>query len=78
MNMGGNVVVLDGERSYTQNKETNKKTRMIYKQGQRIAYVWVPVKEGEAVKDAEKVLKCFCFAILATESEVHPDFTRRV
>ncbi len=26
MNMGGNVVVLDGEKSYTQNKETGKKT----------------------------------------------------
>ncbi len=27
---GGNVVVLDGERSYTQNKETNEKTRIKY------------------------------------------------
>ncbi len=28
MNMGGNVVVLDGKRSYLQNKETNEKTRI--------------------------------------------------
>ena len=32
MNMGGNVVVLDGDRSHTQNKETNEKTRINYEQ----------------------------------------------
>ncbi len=41
-------------------------------------YAWVPVKEGEVVKETEKVLKGNRFAILAAESEVHQDFTRRV
>ncbi len=41
-------------------------------------YVWVPVKEGEVARETEKVLKGNRFAILATENEVHQDFTRRV
>ena len=57
MNVGGNVVVLDGERSYTQNKETGRKTRINYEQGQYVMCVWVPVKEGEVAKETEKVLK---------------------
>ncbi len=28
MNLGGNFVVLDGERTYTQNKETKRKTKI--------------------------------------------------
>ncbi len=44
MSTGGNVVALDGDRSYTQNQETNEKTRISYEQGQRVMYVWVPVK----------------------------------
>ena len=70
MNLGGNVVVLDGERSYVQNKETNKKTRINYEQRQYVTYVWVPVKEGEVVKETERSLKGNRFAILATGSEV--------
>ncbi len=41
-------------------------------------YVLVPVKEGEVVKETERVLKGNRFAILATESEVQQDFNRRV
>ena len=78
MNMGGNVIVLDGEKSYMQNKETSKKTRINYEQGQYVMYVWVPSKEKEAEEQTEKVLKGNRFAILATESEVHQDFNRRV
>ena len=37
MNMGGDAVVLDGDKSYTQNKETNKKTRINYEQGQCVS-----------------------------------------
>ena len=33
MNMGGNVVVLDGDKSYTQNEEADEKTRINYEQG---------------------------------------------
>ncbi len=40
-------------------------------------YVWVPVKEGEAAKETEKVLKGTRFAILAAESEVYQAFARR-
>ncbi len=72
------MVVLDGDRSYTQNKGTSKKTRINYEQGQYTMYVWVPVKEGEAAEDTGRVLKGNRFAIFATESEVHQGFTRRV
>ena len=34
MNMGGNVVVLDGDKSYMQDKEANETTRISYEQGQ--------------------------------------------
>ena len=40
--------------------------------------VWVPVKEGEVVKETERVLNDNRFAILARESEVQQDVTRRV
>ncbi len=73
MNMGGNVVVLDG----MQNKETGKKTRANYEQGQCVMHVWVPAREGGVEEQIEKELKGNRFAILATESEVHQGFTRR-
>ncbi len=41
-------------------------------------YVWVPVKEGEVVKETEKALKGNRCAILATESEDQRVFIRRV
>ncbi len=41
-------------------------------------YIWVPAKEGELAKETGKVLTGNGFAILATESEVQQDFTRRV
>ncbi len=78
VNVGGNVVVLDGDESYTQNKETSKETRINYEQGQCVMCVWVPVKEGEVAKETEKVLKGNRLAILATENEAHQGFTRRV
>ena len=52
-------------------------TRINYEQGQHITRVWAPLKEGEAAKETEKALKGNRFAVLATESEVHKDFTRR-
>ncbi len=77
MNMGGDVVVLDAERSYMQNKEMGKKTRINYEQGQCAMHVWVPAREGEAQEQTEKVLKGNRFAILATGSEDHQGVTQQ-
>ncbi len=41
-------------------------------------YVWAPVKKGKVAKETEKTLNGHRSAILATESEIHQDFTRRV
>ncbi len=78
MNMGGNVVALGGERSYTQSKDMRKKTRIKHGQGQCVMHVWVPAKEGEVVKETGKVLKGNRFSKLAMESGDQQDFTRRV
>ncbi len=77
MNVGGNAVVLDGEGSYTQNKEMSEKTTINNEQGQYVMCGWVPVKEGEVAKEMEKVQKGNRFSILATESQDQQVFTRR-
>ena len=69
MNLGGNVVVLDGGRSYMQNKETGQRTRINYEEGQCVMYMWLPSKEEEAQEETEQVLKGTRFAILATEND---------
>ncbi len=69
MNLGRNVVVLDGVKSYTQNKESGQKTRVSYEEGQCDMYLWLPAKEKEAQEESEKVLKGNCFASLAAEGE---------
>ncbi len=69
MNLGGNVVVLHGEKSYAQNESTSRKTRINYGDGQRVMRLRSPSKEEELREETEKVLKCNRFAILATESE---------
>ena len=76
MNLGGNVVVLDSERSYMQNKESGRRTRIEYEDGQYVMYLWMPSRSEEAQEETEKVLKGNRFAILATESE--QVFSRRV
>ena len=76
MNVGGNVVVLDGEKSYMQNKESGQKTKIHYEDGQYVLYLWLPTKGEEAQRETEKVLKGNRFAILAAESE--QVFSRRV
>ena len=68
--------MLDGGRSYMQNKENGQKTRINYEEGQRVVCLWLPSKEGEAQEETEKVLKGNRFAILAAESE--QVFSRRV
>ena len=42
MNMGGIVVVLDGGKSYMQNKKSGQKTKIEYVGGQYVMYLWVP------------------------------------
>ncbi len=76
MNLGGNVVVLDGGRSRMQNKENSQKTRINYEEGQRVMYLWPLSKGEEAQRETVKASKGNRFAILATESE-HV-FSRRV
>ena len=76
MNMEGNVVVLDGKRSYMQHKESGKKTRIEYEDGQHVMCLWVPARREEVMKETEKVLKGNRFAILTAESE--QVFSRRV
>ncbi len=47
MNLGGNAIALDGKRSYTENKETGKQTRIGYEDGQCVMHLWLPAKEEE-------------------------------
>ncbi len=49
------------------NKETSRKTRVNYEEGQHVARAWLPSKEEEAQEETRKVSKGNCFAILATE-----------
>ncbi len=60
-----------------QNEETNEKTRINYKQGQHVMYVWAPLQDGEVVKETEKVSKGSRLSSLATESDDEQDFTWR-
>jgi hypothetical protein len=80
MNLGGNKVVLNGERSYMEGKN-GKRTKIHYKDGQFIMYLWVPSVKGQVNKvEGEKGLKVQNrFAILATGAEepaVAPGFPR--
>ncbi len=61
--LGRNVVVLDGDESLMQKRETSKETQINYEQGQYVMFVWAPAKEGEVAKETEKVLKGNRFAI---------------
>ncbi len=42
MNLGGSVVVLNGRKSYAQNKENGQKTRINHEEGPRVMYLWLP------------------------------------
>ena len=59
-----------------QHKESGKKTRIVYEDGQYVMYLWLPAKREEAQEETEKVLNGIRFAILAAESE--QVFSRRV
>jgi hypothetical protein len=83
MNMGGNKVVLDGPRSFMENRQSGKRTKIHYENGQFILYLWVPA--GRATKrEKEEVNKDIVhknrFAILAAEDQepcrAQPGFPR--
>ncbi len=69
MNVGGNAVVLEGERSYTQSKTLGQKTRISYEDGQYVMHTWVPSKESEARKESSYTSKGIRYAILAAEGD---------
>ena len=69
MNQGGNVVVLDGEKSYTQNKKTGQKTRIGYEEGQCVMYLWVPAAKGAVKSESDKTLKGNRYATLAVDED---------
>ncbi len=66
---GGNVAVLDGEKSFMQNKRTGQKTTISYEGGQCVMYLWVTAGPTEAEKEITSPLKGNLFAILATDGE---------
>jgi hypothetical protein len=70
-----NVVVLDGRRSYTKNKETGQKTGIEYEKGQYVMYVWVHATEKGTIEEQSKILKGNKFATVASEE---PGFSRQV
>ena len=69
-------MVLDGEKSYMQHKESGRRTRIEYEDGQYVMYLWIPARMEEVQGETEKVLRGNRFAILATENE--QVFSRRV
>ncbi len=75
MNQGGNVVVLDGGKSYTQNKKTGQKTRIGYEEGQCVMYLWVPAAKEAVKSESDKILKGNRYATLAVDEE--PGFSRQ-
>jgi hypothetical protein len=77
MNAGGNVVALDGARSYMQNKKTGQKTRIEYDNGQYDMYLWIPSTREVVENESDKILKGNNIAVLAMDSE-ESGFTRQV
>jgi hypothetical protein len=68
MNLGGNKIVLDGSRSYMEGRN-GKRTKIHYKDGQFIMYLWVPKVKGEVGAKGGELKVQNRFAILATEGE---------
>ena len=67
------MVVLDGDRSYMQNKKTGQKSKIHYEDGQSVLYMWVPAPPQETATEEQanpNVLKGNRFAILAAEGQV--------
>ncbi len=47
MNMGGDVVLLAGGKSYMQNKSSWRETRVGHECGQYVMYMWLPVTKAD-------------------------------
>jgi hypothetical protein len=45
MNVGGDEVVSDGDRSYLRNNETGQKTTIKHEGGQYVLHIWAPSVE---------------------------------
>jgi hypothetical protein len=79
MNLGGNKVVLDGDRSYMEGKN-GKRIKIHYKDGQFIMYLWVPSMKEQAKPKVENAVRVQNrFAILASgadDAAVAPGFPR--
>ena len=69
MNRGGNRVVLDGDESYIESKQTGRQTKIHYEQGQYILYLWVPADSSEAGTVRHQTANGSRYAILAAEDE---------
>ena len=74
MNLGGNVVVFDGDRSYMQNKMSGQKTRIRCENGQYVFNMWVQASEaasGEGQKGYEhpEVSTSNRFHVLSSDNE---------
>ena len=74
MNRGGNMVVLDGDESYLENKHTRRRTKIHYEHGQYILYLWVPSDSCEIESAKQRASKGNRYAILAADNE--RDFPR--
>ncbi len=62
-----------------QHKETGRKTRIEYENGQYVMYLWAPSDHKTKEEDEDKVLTGNKLAILATHKEsTKKDFTRLV
>ncbi len=57
-------MVLEGERSYTQNKKTGQKTRIMYEEVKYVMHARVPSKEEEIREEPEKIFNGTRFAVL--------------
>ena len=69
MDQGGNVVVLDGNRSYMVNKKTMQKTRIQYEDGKYVFSIWVPSKRSEVPAEEKTAFKGNKYSVLAMEEE---------
>ena len=74
MNLGGNVVVFDGNRGYMQNKVSGQKDRIRCEKGQYVFDLWVQASEAtsdESQKGGEhpKVSTSNRFHVLSSDNE---------
>jgi hypothetical protein len=74
MNRGGNKVVLNGDNSYMEGRN-GKRTKIHYKDGQFIMYLWVPAVKKGPKEDGVKVQNRFAILAAGEEPEA-PGFAR--